>query len=437
MVTPVVPPLVASETVEVADSDFALDSQRLDLGGFVRNYFARLRGGDLGLLPALFSIFALGMVFTLATKDKPGKFWSMFNGANLIQQAAAVTMISVGVTFVLLLGEIDLAAGWTAGVTAGVMVTALRDGRSLPVAIAMSLTAAAVLGLFTGYMVSYVGIPSFVVTLANFLIFQGVLLLITGDGGTVQLNNKTMKSIMNNNMRAAGSWALAALLIVGFLANELLKHRRDPESYPVLVAILKSIAVAIPVLTLTFYFSQDRSKNPGKKLIGFPIVLPTVLLIVGLLSFMLTRTAYGRHLYATGGNTEAARRAGINVKSIRLSAFIMCALVSGFGGYLLASRSGSVDPQMGGNQTLLLAVGAAVIGGTSLFGGKGKLTNALLGGLALAMIANGLPLVGKASLFGLPEIDFSKSGISFIASGLFLFFAASLDALTRKRSSTT
>jgi D-xylose transport system permease protein len=253
----------------------------------------------------------------------------------------------------------------------------------------------------------------------------------------VQLSNRTMKSIMNNNMRAAGSWLLTALLVLGFLVNELLKHRRDPDSYPVLVSIFKSVAVAIPALTLAYYFSQDRSKNPKKQLIGFPLVLPIVLLIVGLLSFMLTRTAYGRHLYATGGNPEAARRAGINVKSIRLSAFIMCGLVSGFGGYLLASRSGSVDPQMGGNQTLLLAVGAAVVGGTSLFGGKGKLSNALLGGLALAMIDNGLPLVGKAKLLGLPEIDFSKSGIKFAASGLFLFFAASLDALTRKRSSTT
>ncbi len=429
--------LQPAASADVAASDFSMDSQQLGLGGFVSNYFARLRGGDLGLLPALVSIIALGAVFTYATADKLGKFWSLFNGANLIQQAAAVTMISVGVTFVLLLGEIDLAAGWTAGVTAGVMVTALRDGRSLPVAIALSLGVAAILGLFTGYMVSYVGIPSFVVTLANFLIFQGILLLITGDGGTVQLKDATMKSIMNNNMREVGSWILAALALIGFGANELLKHRRDVSGYPLIVALLKTGCLAFPLIALTFYFAKDRSKNEAKQLIGYPIVLPVVLIVVGVLSFMLTRTAYGRHLYATGGNTEAARRAGINVKLVRLSAFIMCALVSGFGGYLLASRSASVDPQMGGNQTLLLAVGAAVIGGTSLFGGKGKLSNALLGGLALAMIDNGLPLVGKASPFGIAEIDFSKSGIKFIASGLFLFFAASLDALTRKRSSAT
>jgi D-xylose transport system permease protein len=426
-----------SAAPEVAASDFSMDSQSLSLKAFIQNYVARLRGGELGLLPALLSIVALGAVFIYATADKLGKFWSLYNGANLIQQAAAVTMISVGVTFALLLGEIDLAAGWTAGVTAGVMVTALRDGRPLPVAIAMSLAAAAVLGLFTGYMVSYVGVPSFVVTLSNFLIFQGILLLITGNGGTVQLKNPTMKSIMNGNMRAWGSWVLAALAIVGFAANEFLKHRRDVTGYPLVVSFLKSVLFAIPIIGLTFFFSQDRSKNEATKLIGFPIVLPLVLLIVGLLSFLLNRTAYGRHLYATGGNTEAARRAGINVKLVRLSAFVMCALVSGFGGYLLSSRSSSVDPQMGGNQTLLLAVGAAVIGGTSLFGGKGKLTNALMGGLALAMIDNGLPLVGKATPFGIREIDFNQSGIKYIASGLFLFFAASLDALTRKRASAT
>ena len=201
---------------DFAASDFALDTQQQTLGSFAGNYLSRLKGGELGILPAMLSIFVLGGLFTYATQSRPGKFLSLYNGANLVQQAAAVIMISVGVTFVLLLGEIDLAAGWTAGVTAGVLVTALRDGRPLVVAAIMSLAAAALLGLFTGYMVSKVGIPSFVVTLANFLIFQGILLLITGDGGTVQLTNKTIRAIMNKNMGVAGSWILALLIIGGF-----------------------------------------------------------------------------------------------------------------------------------------------------------------------------------------------------------------------------
>ena len=420
-------------TATTAASDFALDTQQQSLGTFFRNYLGRLKGGELGVLPAVLSIVVLGGLFTYATSSRTGKFLSLYNGANLVQQAAAVIMISVGVTFVLLLGEIDLAAGWTAGVTAGVLVTALQKGQPLIVAALMSFAAAAFLGFFTGYMVAKIGIPSFVVTLANFLIFQGILLLITGKKGTVQLTDKTVRAIMNKNMGTVSSWTFAALIVGGFAWNEFRKSQRDSATHPMIVAALKVLAIASAMIFITSVFARDRSKSETIKLIGFPIVIPVVVVIVALLTVLLTRTPYGRHLYATGGNTEAALRAGINVEWIRLSAFMMCALVAGFGGWLLASRAGSVDPQMGGNDTLLRAVGAAVIGGTSLFGGKGRLPNALLGGLALAMIENGLPLVGKAVPFGLVHIDFNESGIKYIASGSILFLAASLDALSRKR----
>ena len=342
-------------------------------------------------------------------------------------------MISVGVTFALLLGEIDLAAGWTAGVTAGVLVTALKDGRPLIVAALLSFGAAALLGLFTGYLVAKVGIPSFVVTLANFLIFQGLLLLITGESGTVQLSNHLVRSLMDSNMGRLGSWALAALLLAAFAWSQYRRSQQDPVAYPMSVAGAKIAMMAVPVIALTAIFARDRSKVSTKHLVGFPRVVPVVVVVVALLTVLLTRTAFGRHLYAVGGNAEAARRAGINVAGVRMAAFVLCSMVSGFGGWLLAARAGSVDPQMGGNDTLLLAVGAAVIGGTSLFGGKGRLINAVLGGIVLAMIPNGLPLVGKAVPFGLVHIDFSKSGIKYITSGLILFLAASLDALSRKR----
>jgi D-xylose transport system permease protein len=175
---------------------------------------------------------------------------------------------------------------------------------------------------------------------------------------------------------------------------------------------------------------------PGatKKLIGVPYAVPLVMIIVVVLTFVLTRTPYGRHLYAVGGNAEAARRACINVKAIRMSAFVLAALLAGVGGLFLGSQLASVSPQTGGNETLLLAVGAAVIGGTSLFGGKGRMINAVLGGIVLALIANGLPLIGKAKPFGIKEINFSDSGVKFIVSGLVLLLAASVDALSRKRA---
>lgn len=414
---------------DVVASDFALDTQRQTLATAFRNYVARLRGGELGLIPAGLSILVLVAVFGFS---RPDTFLSLLNFGNLLQQASAVIMISMGVTFVLLLGEIDLAAGWTAGVTAAVMVTAFRDGRPFVVAILLSLAVAALLGLLIGYLVAYVGIPSFVVTLAFFLTFQGILLNITGEGGTVQLSNKTMRALMTKNLGVAGSWIFAAVVILA-VGTLLLRKRSLGVSIQVLG--LQFGAVAFGIVLFTLVLARNRAfENSSIKLIGIPIVVPFVLAVTAVLTFVLQRTTYGRHLFAVGGNTEAARRAGINVKRLRMSAFVLCALVSGLGGYLLASRSGSVDPQMGGNQTLLLAVGAAVIGGTSLFGGKGRMINALFGGLVLAIIDNGLPLVGKASPFGLKTIDFSRSGIKFIVSGLILLMAASVDALSRKRS---
>lgn len=419
----------SSGSATTAESDFALDTSKQTFASSWHAYRARLKGGELGLIPASLSILVLVAVFGFS---RPDTFLSLQNFGNLLQQASPIIMISMGVTFVLLLGEIDLSAGWTAGVTAAVMVTAFRDGRSLVVAIAMSLAVAALLGLLTGYLVSYVGIPSFVVTLAFFLTYQGILLNITGEGGTVQLTNSTMRSLMTKNMGIAGSWVFAAVIlaIVG-----LLQWRKVTGGLPTAVAAAQFGAVALGVVVFTAVLARNRAfAGATVKLIGIPLVVPFVLVVMAGLTFLLTRTAYGRHLFAVGGNTEAARRAGIDTKRIRMSAFVLCALVSGLGGYLLASRSGSVDPQMGGNQTLLLAVGAAVIGGTSLFGGKGRMINALLGGLVLAIIDNGLPLVGKATPFGIREIDFSRSGIKFIVSGLILLMAASVDALSRKRA---
>ena len=413
-----------------AASDFALDTQKMTVKSSLSTYLARLKGGELGLIPAALSILVLVAVFGFS---RPDTFLSLLNFGNLLQQASAVIMISMGVTFVLLLGEIDLAAGWTAGVTAAVMVTAFRDGRPFVVAILLSLAVAALLGLLNGYLVAYVGIPSFVVTLAFFLTFQGILLNITGEGGTVQLTNKTMRAIMTKNMGIAGSWIFAAVVVAGIGA---LLYRKRSVGVPTAALAIQFGAMAFGVVIFTLVLARNRAfANSTVKLVGIPIVVPFVLVVTAALTFLLQRTTYGRHLFAVGGNTAAARRAGINVKRIRMSAFVLCALVSGLGGYLLASRSGSVDPQMGGNQTLLLAVGAAVIGGTSLFGGKGRMVNALLGGLVLAIIDNGLPLVGKASPFGLKTIDFSRSGIKFIVSGLILLMAASVDALSRKRAS--
>jgi D-xylose transport system permease protein len=420
----------SSTAPTTAASDFALDAEKLDIGGAVRAYMGKIKTGDLGAVPALLSIAVLTAIFGLA---RPETFTTRRNFANLLQQASPIAVIAMAVSFVLLLGEIDLAAGFTAGVTAAVLADRLVKGTSFPLAIVIAAVVAILLGVFTGYLVSKIGIPSFVVTLANFLSFQGILLLITKEGGSIRFNNDAIFAIMNSNLPVAASWALTAVLIVLFAVSVLRKQLAPGTTAPMAVAIAKIVAAAAIGIIFTALLTPNRN-FPGapKQLKGIPYAVPLVILLVVVLTFILTRTAYGRHLYAVGGNAEAAKRAGINVPRIRMSAFVACAVLAGIGGAFLASQVNSVSPQTGGNQTLLLAVGAAVIGGTSLFGGKGRMLNAVLGGLVLALIDNGLGLVGQSRILG-RDINFSDAGIKFIVSGLVLLLAASVDALSRKR----
>ncbi|MFN8023310.1 MAG: hypothetical protein U0Q03_17420 [Acidimicrobiales bacterium] len=409
-------------------SDFALDSQKQTFASSLSDLKSRLRSGDLGSLPAVLAIIVLVAVFSFASDT----FLTALNFANFLEQAAAVIVIAMAVTFVLLLGEIDLAAGYTAGVTAAVLALRLQAGWGLIPTILISAVVALLLGLWTGLLVAKLGIPSFVVTLANFLVFQGILLILVKEGGSVRISDKVVKGLVGSSISPGLSWAIGILGILGYAATQWRAIQRT--GVPMSMAALKTAAVAVMLLVVVSVLNKNRAfENATAEQKGMPYVIPCVLVIVLFLTFVLNRTRYGRHLMAVGGNQEAARRAGINVARIRLSAFMFCGLLAGIGGAFLASRVNSVDPNTGGNDTLLLAVGAAVIGGTSLFGGKGRMINAILGGLVLALIPNGLTLVGKRSPFG-SEIDFGGSGVKFICAGLALMLAASVDALSRKRT---
>ena len=411
--------------------DFALDSEQQSLSSAVSAYRNRLRGGELGSLPALLAIAVLVLLFGAA---RPDTFIGVRNFAALLSQGASIVMISAAVSFVLLLGEIDLAAGFSAGVVAAVLATQLNDDRPLPLVILITLVVAILLGLFTGFLVAKVGIPSFVVTLPNFLSFQGIVLLITTEGGSVRIENETITAIDAGNMSIAFGWGLAVILVGAYAYAMIQRQRTSSGTVSMAVAVAHIAAIAIGAAVVVGMLSGNRAFPTARPIPGVPWVVPIVLIVLVGLTFALNRTAWGRHIFAVGGNAEAARRAGINVARIRMSAFVACAVVAGLGGYLIASRQGGANPQIGGGDTLLLAVGAAVIGGTSLFGGRGRLVNAVLGGAVLAIINNGLPLVGEASPFGLGEIDFSKSGIKFIVDGLVLLLAASVDALSRQKT---
>ena len=256
------------------------------------------------------------------------------------------------------------------------------------------------------------------------------MLLIIGEGGTIPIRSEAILVVMNGNMPVMGGWLLAIIVIAGFALSTLASIRRrrtaglPAEAMSVWGAKVGGLAVLI--LVATYLLNQERQLPTAKVTIqGVPWVVVVILVLLVGLTFLLQRTAFGRHVYAVGGNREAARRAGINVKRLMITCFVFCSTLAAIAGVLLASRDNSVSPTTGGAQTLLFAVGAAVIGGTSLFGGRGKIRDAVIGGLVIAVIANGLPLITQ------------QSGIQFVVTGLVLLVAASVDAISRRRAAST
>jgi D-xylose transport system permease protein len=397
------------------------------LGDAVRAYVDRIRGGELGSLPAVLGLISLVILFTALEGTT---FFSRVNFANLLTQGAMVMVIAMGLVFVLLLGEIDLAAGFTAGTCAAVLGKTLTEqGWPLPLALGACILCGVAIGLGTGLLVARLGIPSFVVTLATFLALQGAMLLIIGDGGTIGVDNDFIFAIENKNLTPLLGWILAIAVVGGYgLLTGLRRRGRAAaglaaEAFSVWVVKIGGLAVLAGIAT--YFLNEERSRRPEISSIkGVPYIVPVILVLFVGLTFLLSRTNFGRHVYAVGGNVEAARRAGINVKRISIICFVLCSTLAAVAGIIFASKDGSVSPTTGGTTTLLLAVGAAVIGGTSLFGGRGRIIDAVVGGLVVAVILNGLPLVTR------------EAGIQFVVTGLVLLIAASVDALSRRRAPT-
>jgi D-xylose transport system permease protein len=415
-------------SAQTTDVDVPAAGDTGGIGQAVRDYWARVRGGDIGSLPAVLGLIVLILLFGAL---EGSTFLSIFNFANLINQSAAIIVLAMGLVFVLLLGEIDLSAGFAAGTCAAVLAVALNNwGLAWPVALLAALVTGSVIGLVIGSLVARLGIPSFVVTLAMFLALQGAMLLIIGEGGTIPIRSEAILVIMNGNMAVWAGWLLAIVIVGGFALTTLLAIRRRRKAglpaEAMSVWAIKVIALGVLIFVATYLLNQERQLPSAKVVIqGVPWVVVVILVLLVGLTFILQRTGFGRHVYAVGGNREAARRAGINVKGLMITCFIFCSTLAAVAGILLASRDNSVSPTTGGAQTLLFAVGAAVIGGTSLFGGRGKIRDAVIGGLVIAVIANGLPLITQ------------QSGIQFIVTGLVLLVAASVDAISRRRAAAS
>jgi D-xylose transport system permease protein len=392
----------------------------------ISEYVDKLRGGDIGSLPAILGLASLIIVFSIL---QPKNFANAGNFANLLVQSTATITIAMGLVFVLLLGEIDLSAGFNAGVSAAVLGIFLTNhGWAWPFAVLACVATGALIGLVIGLLVALLKIPSFVVTLAFFLGLQGILLLVIGDSGTIVIQDDTIRSITTSHLSVPGSLAFW-IVTVGLYAFatfwSIRGRRRSNLPAPAISLWAAKVTVMLVVLGVpTYVLCQDRGSN-GVTIKGTPYVVPLLLVLLVGLTFLLQRTGLGRHIYAVGGNAEAARRAGISVPGIKIFCFIVGGAMAALAGIVLASRTFSVSPLTGGSTTLLYAVGAAVIGGTSLFGGRGKVKDAVLGGLVIGTIDNGLPYITQ------------KSGVAFVVTALVLLLAASVDALSRRRAVAT
>jgi D-xylose transport system permease protein len=374
-------------------------------------------GGPLAILARLGSLRVLIVlaIIWLIFQSQNSNFLSSFNLTNLVLQIAGVGMISIGVTLILLLGEIDLSVGAVSGLAAGVMaVLNVKHGWGPIPAIGAALAVGLGIGLLNGFFVTQFGIPSFVVTLAGLLAWQGALLRVLGDTGTLNITNPTILGLTGTFYGTTVAWILAILVIGAYAASgflERIKRARAGLAPPPLVNfIIRLVAVAVATIATILVLNSDR---------GIPLAGLILISFCALMVFVTERTIWGRHLYAVGGNDEAARRAGIRVRRLRMTVFVLASMFAAAGGVMLASRLQAVNQSSGGSDLLLLAIAGPVIAGTSLFGGRGSVWGALLGALVIGSISNGMDLLGL------------QSSTKFLITGGVLLVAVVIDAVIR------
>lgn len=454
--------------------DFSLDVEERSIAGAARAWVTRLRTGDPGALPSVLGLVVLGIIF-MQVSDA---FLTKYNIGNLPGQGVYIAVIAMGLVFVLLLGEIDLSAGTAGGTCAALAAVAVFDGdlkdglptfmywtlvvglaagialamwvrawsasvvilvglvlvvtnltQHLELALVAAVCIGTAIGVLNGFLVAKIGIPSFVVTLALFLAWQGVLQFAL-DGRPVNTSNYELwHDLTYGTLSPTLSWVFTLVVVGGYAAFTLVEALRAKAAHlthdAISLVLLRVVAIAAVGVVLTILANQNRNPNPRSRIViqGIPwaVVIAVVLMIACALA--LTRTTWGRHLYATGGNAEAARRAGIDVLHMKVTAFALCSAFGAIGGVLLASSQSSASLDLGSGNVLLFSVAAAVIGGTSLFGGRGKPRDAILGGLVIVIIPNGLGLN--------PSLGAQWQQV---ITGVVLLLAAAIDAVSRRRA---
>ena len=391
----------------------------------VSAYVQRVKSGDMGALPAISALLVLTILFAVA---QPDYFLKPLNIANLFVQGAELTMLAAAMVFVILTAEIDLSAGVTGGVAMAIFFRLLQGGMFWVAALLLALFVGCLVGFVIGFFVAKIGVPSFVVSLAFYLGFQGLQLVLLGEGGLFKVDVPAINAIMNQNLSPIQGWLfLVAALILAFCLNLYDRRRRSTyglPNRPFALVISKFGAYLVLGGVMVSVMNVNRSANAFMPIQGVPIVIPVALGILLIGSLILDRSRFGRHLYAVGGNPEAARRAGIKVAKVRIISFVICSGLAVISGLFHVSRLGAVEATAG-RQIVLSGVAAAVVGGVSLFGGKGRLMHAAIGAMVITVISNGLGLLGW------------DAGSNFLVTGAVLLLAATVDALSRKRSASS
>jgi D-xylose transport system permease protein len=412
------------EAADVATIPVGAELVADSLPAYARAWVARLRAGESGKLPVMIGMVIIAVIF----QSLNSKFLTAGNLVNLLVQGAVFMLLAMAEVYVLLLGEIDLSAGFVGGVSGVVTAELVKTSTGWPwwAAIGAALGVCALIGLVQGTIITRLGLPSFVVTLAGLLGFQGLMLRIIGTGGTLPISDKIVNDLANGNLTAVASWIVMAGVVGSFCLVTWLRDARRRKSGlvapPASFTLVKVGAAVIAGIIVVVICNRNRGVLVPIR--GVPWVILLVLGVLALWTLLLGRTKFGRYVYAIGGNAEAARRAGVSLAGIRTLAFMLASFTAGIAGIIYASRLRSVSTNLDGGTLVLYAVAAAVIGGTSLFGGRGKPIDAVLGGIVIAAIDNGMGLQG-----------FSAAS-KFMVTAIVLIAAVTIDALARRGTTT-
>lgn len=413
---PVVNPEAAHDAVTAVDPRLLVREQ--GFAGYISEFKRKLHSGDLGSIPVVIGLIIIAIVFQSLNSN----FLSAQNLSNIAVAMVATGMMAVGIIFVLLLGEIDLSVGSVSGVSGAIVaVLTVTHGMNEWLAVIVAIASGAVIGAIHGFFFARIGAPAFAVTLAGLLFWLGFMLQLLGDQGTINLDGEGVVGKLTTYYFSdvAASYGLAAVAVAGFFLSAFFDARRREAagipSRPLVDIVVRTVLLAIVAFAAAVMFNQYK---------GLPLALVLFLVVLVVTDFVLRRTTYGRKIFALGGSVEASRRAGINVEMVRISVFALAGTFAAIGGLFWASKIAAANQSAGAGDLLMNVIAAAVIGGTSLFGGRGRTWNALLGVMVIVSIQYGLALEGIAT------------PIQYMITGGVLLATVVIDSVTRKTQKT-